>query len=67
MTAANSKAAKMLSVRQVKSGIGFELSQKATLKAMGLGKIGRVRQMPDNPQTRGMIAKVTHLVRVEQA
>lgn len=63
MTAENTKT---LTVRQIKSGIGFQKKQKATLKAMGLGKIGRARQMPDNPQSRGMIARVSHLVVVEQ-
>jgi large subunit ribosomal protein L30 len=51
-----------LEIRQVKSGIGFEQSQKATLRALGLGRIGRVRVHPDNPQVRGMIDKVRHLV-----
>ena len=53
-----------LSVRQIKSGIGFEKSQKATLKALGLGKLNRVRIHPDCPQIRGMLTKVTHLVSV---
>ena len=51
-------------VRQVRSGIGFEVSQKRTLRALGLGKIGRERVHPDNPQVRGMIAAVTHLVEI---
>jgi len=55
-----------LRVRQVKSGIGFDRTQKATLRALGLEKLGRVRTLPDNPQVRGMIAKVTHLVVVEE-
>lgn len=54
-----------LRVRQIKSGIGFEMSQKATLEALGLGRIGRVREHPDNPQVRGMIAKVRHLVVID--
>ena len=49
----------------MKSGIGFARRQKATLKALGLGKIDRVRRLPDNPQVRGMIAKVPHLVVVD--
>ncbi len=53
-------------VRQVKSGIGFDRTQKATLRALGLEKLGRVRTLPDNPQVRGMIRKVSHLVVVEQ-
>jgi large subunit ribosomal protein L30 len=57
----------MLQVRQIKSAIGFSGDQGATLKAMGLGKIGRVRQLPDNAQIRGMIFKIKHLVVVENA
>jgi large subunit ribosomal protein L30 len=62
---ARKKPGAALSVRQIKSGIGFSIDQKRTLKALGLGKVGRVRNLPDNPQVRGMIFKVTHLVRVE--
>jgi len=53
-----------LKLRQIRSGIGFEASQKATLKALGLGKIGRERIHADNPQIRGMVAKVPHLVAI---
>ena len=63
MTAAKAKAAtSRIRIRQVRSGIGFDRTQKATLKALGLGKIGRTREMPDNPQVRGMVAKIPHLV-----
>jgi large subunit ribosomal protein L30 len=65
MTAAAKKAGSTLRVRQIKSGIGFDRTQKATLRALGLAKIGRTRSLPDNPQIRGMIAKVSHLVVVE--
>jgi large subunit ribosomal protein L30 len=54
-----------LRVRQIKSGIGYEESQKATLKALGLGKVGRTRELPDNPAVRGMLAKIPHLVAVD--
>lgn len=60
--AADSK--KTILVRQVKSGIGFDKTQKATLRALGLARIGRERTLPDNPQVRGMIAKVGHLVAI---
>jgi len=56
-----------LRVRQIKSGIGFSGQQKATLKALGLGKIGRSRELPDNPAVRGMLAKIPHLLAVEGA
>ena len=63
MSATKAKAATArIRIRQVRSGIGFERKQKATLKALGLGKIGRIRELPDNPQVRGMLAKIPHLV-----
>ena len=58
---------KNIKVRQVKSGIGFNETQKRTLRAMGLGKIGRVRTLPDNVQVRGMIQRVVHLVTVDES
>ncbi len=57
---------KTIRIRQVRSGIGFEKSQKATLRALGLEKIGRVREVPDNPAIRGMAATVSHLVVIEK-
>jgi len=56
-----------INVRQVRSGIGYRQDQKATLRALGLGKIGRVRTLPDNPQVRGMVKKIPHLVVIEDA
>jgi large subunit ribosomal protein L30 len=53
-----------LRVRQVRSGIGFDKTQKATLRALGLGRLGRTRDLPDNPQVRGMVAKISHLVQL---
>ena len=64
---ATKKTAAGLRVKQVRSGIGFDKTQKGTLKALGLGRIGRERQHPDNPQVRGMISKVSHLVVVLEA
>ena len=68
MSAAKAKKAAggSIRIRQVKSGIGFNETQKATLKALGLGKIGRARTYPDNPQVRGMAAAVSHLVVIER-
>ena len=51
-------------VRQIRSGIGFSKDQKATLRALGLAKIGRTREVPDNREIRGMLAKIPHLVTV---
>jgi len=59
-----SRSGASIHVRQVRSGIGFAEDQKATLRALGLGKIGRTRALPDNPQVRGMLHKISHLVRI---
>ena len=53
-----------ITVEQVGSGIGRPLDQRATLKGLGLNKIGRRASLNDTPAIRGMIAKVAHLVRV---
>ena len=63
---AKAKSKAVLTVRQIRSGIGFDEKQKRTLRALGLEKIGRVRQFPDNPQVRGMLSKIPHLVIIEQ-
>lgn len=55
-----------LKIKQVKSIIKTNANQKATIKAMGLGRPNYESVMPDNPQTRGMIVKVRHLVKVEE-
>ena len=57
---------KTIRIRQVRSGIGFDKTQKATLRALGLVRIGRVREFPDNPAIRGMAAKISHLVVIEK-
>jgi large subunit ribosomal protein L30 len=56
---------KTLTVVQVASPIGRQGDQRATLIGLGLNKINRARQLEDTPAVRGMIAKVSHLVRVE--
>lgn len=53
-----------LVVKQVRSGIGFDVRQKRTLKALGLGKMGRERTLPDNEAVRGMIGSISHLVQI---
>lgn len=57
---------KLLQVTLVRSPIGCPKDQKATVKAMGLNKIGKRVILPDNPSVRGMIFKVAHLVRWEE-
>ena len=54
-----------IKVVQVRSAIGREGSQRKTLIGLGLNKIGRVRELDDTPEIRGMINKVKHLVRFE--
>jgi large subunit ribosomal protein L30 len=53
-----------LKVEQVGSPQRRHHLQRATLIGLGLNKIGRVRDLPDTPATRGMIRKVQHLVKV---
>ena len=55
-----------LKVTQVRSSIGTKPKHRGTLKALGLGKIGREHVLPDRPEIRGMIAVVPHLVTVEE-
>ena len=58
-------AKKTLRLTQVKSSIGYKKDQGATLKALGLGKIGSTVEQVDNDAIRGMIFKVKHLIEVE--
>ena len=55
---------KTIKVEQTGSPQRRHHSQRETLIGLGLNKIGRVKELPDNPATRGMIGKVQHLVRV---
>ena len=57
---------KTLRITQVKSTIARPGDQLKTLKALGLGRIGRTVEQVDNPCIRGMIFKVKHLVEVEE-
>ena len=52
-------------VRQTASPIRRTREQRDTLKGLGLNKIGRTSELQDTPSVRGMIAKVAHMVRVE--
>jgi len=51
-----------LKVTQTRSAIGKKPKQRGTLRALGLGRIGRSNTLPDRPEIRGMLAKVPHLV-----
>ena len=58
------KSDKTIKVEQYASPQRRHFEQRQTLVGLGLNKIGRKRDLPDTPATRGMIRKVRHLVRV---
>jgi len=58
-------ASKTLKVTQVRSQIGQSQRHRGTLRALGLGKIGRTAEHQESPELAGMLRKVRHLVRVE--
>lgn len=58
--------ASTIKVTLKKSTIGCKKDQIATVEALGLKKIGQTVEKPDNPQTRGMVFKVKHLVEVSE-
>lgn len=57
---------RLLKITLVKSPTGYSGKQKATIKSLGLRRMGRSVLIGDAPQIRGMIAKVSHLVEVEE-
>jgi len=63
--AAPKKSGKTVTVTQTASAIGRKKYQNGTLVGLGLGRIGKTRQLEDTPSVRGMIRAVQHLVRVE--
>jgi large subunit ribosomal protein L30 len=56
-----------LQVTQRKSRNGSDKRQRATLRSLGLRRIGHTVEVPDSPQIRGMIHKVRHLVEVHES
>jgi large subunit ribosomal protein L30 len=56
-----------LKLTQVRSQIGQTERHRGTLRALGLGKIGRTAEHDDTPVIAGMLRKVRHLVKVEEA
>ena len=58
--------AKRLTITLVKSTIGFNKTQAKTVEGMGLRRIRHSIELPDTPETRGMIHKVRHLVTVSE-
>ena len=57
----------MLKITLVKSTIGEVQKHKKTIEALGLSKMHKTVELPDNAATRGMIKQVQHLVKVEEA
>ena len=57
---------KIISITLIKSPIGYSKRQKATIKALGLRRMNQTVQQVDTPVIRGMIAKVSHLVEVDE-
>jgi large subunit ribosomal protein L30 len=55
-----------LKVTQVRSSIGSKPAHRGTLRALGLGRIGKSNTLPDRKEIRGMINRVPHLVKVEE-
>jgi large subunit ribosomal protein L30 len=53
-------------VTQTRSQIGHSERHRGTLRALGLGKIGRTNELKDTPELAGMLRKVDHLVKVER-
>ncbi len=56
-----------LKITQTRSQIGQTAKHRGTLRALGLGRIGRTVERPETPETLGMLRKVRHLVDVEES
>lgn len=59
-------ASKRLRITYTKSSIGYAKDQKGTVLALGLKHVGEAVEFADNPVVRGMVSKVSHLVKVEE-
>jgi large subunit ribosomal protein L30 len=55
-----------IKVTLMRSQIGIKPKQRGTLRALGLHRIGSTNTLPDRPEVRGMIARVPHLIKVEE-
>jgi len=56
-----------LTITQIRSTIRRPIDQKRTIEALGLGRIGKTVEHDDTPQIRGMVTKVGHLLKVQEA
>ncbi len=59
-------AGQRLRITQIKSSIGYHGSQRETLRSLGIRRLNQTVEQPDTPTVRGMVRKVSHLVRVEE-
>ena len=59
-------ADKKVKVKQIRSAIGRGKRQQATLKGLGLGKVGSEKVLIDTPAVRGMINQVSHMIEVQE-
>jgi large subunit ribosomal protein L30 len=55
---------RIIKVTQVKSGAHAKPKTRGTLRALGLGRIGKTNMLPDRPEIRGMLQRVPHLIKV---
>ena len=60
----NDMSKKNIKIMLVKSGIGRKSDQKKTLIGLGLNRVGKIRELEDTPSVRGMVNKVSHLVKI---
>jgi large subunit ribosomal protein L30 len=60
-------AATRIRVRWVRSAIGYDRRQRVVLRGLGLRRLNQCVELEDTPAIRGMIAAVSHLIRVEEA
>ncbi|MGB8215601.1 MAG: 50S ribosomal protein L30 [Anaerolineales bacterium] len=63
---ANKAESKMIKMTLVRSPIGYPEPQKATVRALGLHRLHQTVEHEDTPAVRGMLAKVIHMIRVEE-
>tara|TARA_B100001250_G_scaffold397046_1_gene403724 strand:- start:10320 stop:10508 length:189 start_codon:yes stop_codon:yes gene_type:complete len=57
---------KNINITQIKSGIGYRKKTKDTLIALGIRKLNQTVEKKDTPSIRGMISKISHLLKVEE-
>jgi large subunit ribosomal protein L30 len=66
MPSSKTSEAKIVRITLVKSPIGYSKRQKNTVRALGLRRMNQTVEQEDSPALRGMLAKVSHLVEVQE-